>query len=47
VRTRANQIPHNFPDLWKNRALTAEAEAKAKELAVLHLLARLKKNGKQ
>ena len=39
--------PHDFPAVWKNRALTVEVEAKAKELAVLQLLAWLEKNGKQ
>jgi len=30
--------PRDFPDAWKNRVLTIEVEAKAKELAVLRLL---------
>ena len=38
--------PRDFPAAWKNRALTVEVEAKAKELAVLQLLAWLEKNGK-
>ncbi|HTY88092.1 MAG TPA: UV DNA damage repair endonuclease UvsE [Candidatus Acidoferrum sp.] len=35
--------PRDFPNLWKNRTLTVEVEAKAKELAVLKLLADLKR----
>jgi UV DNA damage endonuclease len=38
--------PRDFPAAWKNRVLTVEVEAKAKELAVLQLLAWLEKNGK-
>jgi UV DNA damage endonuclease len=38
--------PRDFPSAWKNRVLTVEVEAKAKELAVLQLLAWLEKNGK-
>lgn len=34
--------PSDFPAEWKTRALTVEVEAKAKELAVLKLLARLR-----
>jgi UV DNA damage endonuclease len=34
--------PSDFPTAWKSRALTVEVEAKAKELAVLKLLAALR-----
>jgi UV DNA damage endonuclease len=34
--------PRDFPATWKNRVLTVEVEAKAKELAVLKLLADLR-----
>lgn len=37
--------PRDFPNAWKNRTLTVEVEAKAKELAVLKLLADLKRLG--
>lgn len=38
--------PRDFPAVWKDRALTVEVEAKAKELAVAQLLAWLGKYGK-
>lgn len=37
--------PRDFPNAWKNRTLTVEVEAKAKELAVLKLLADLERLG--
>jgi UV DNA damage endonuclease len=37
--------PSDFPAEWKRRALTVEVEAKAKELAVLKLLAHLRADG--
>lgn len=37
--------PSDFPAEWKRRALTVEVEAKAKELAVLKLLADLRSTG--
>lgn len=37
--------PRDFPAGWKNRALTVEVEAKAKELAVLKLLTDLRRPG--
>ncbi len=37
--------PRDFPKAWKNRTFTVEVEAKAKELAVLKLLADLKRLG--
>ena len=37
--------PRDFPNAWKNRTLTVEVEAKAKELAVLKLLTDLKQLG--
>lgn len=37
--------PSDFPTAWKSRALTIEVEAKAKELAVLKLLAHLRADG--
>ena len=38
-------VPSDFPTAWKRRALTVEVEAKAKELAVLKLLAHLRADG--
>lgn len=37
--------PRDFPAAWKDRVLTVEVEAKAKELAVLRLLADLRRSG--
>jgi UV DNA damage endonuclease len=37
--------PRDFPNAWRNRALTVEVEAKAKELAVLKLIADLQRPG--
>ena len=37
--------PSDFPAEWKERTLTVEVEVKAKELAVLKLLAHLRAKG--
>lgn len=37
--------PRDFPHAWKNRALTVEVEAKAKELAIRKLIADLERRG--